>query len=152
MTEIFLSKQKLEEFKKELSDLKTRGRREISERLRHAKEMGDLSENADYTAARDEQRLLEKRIGELTTMICEAVVIEKNQKSNEVKIGSTIKAKKDDKTFSFVIVSPEESQPSKGLISDKSPLGKSFLKKKVGETAEVNAPSGLMKYKILRIE
>lgn len=152
MQKIFLSKQKLEELEKELADLKTRGRREIAARLKQAKEMGDLSENAEYAATRDEQRLLEKRIGELEETLCKAAVLNKPRENDKVKIGSAIKVEKDGKTFAYSIVSPEESQPSKRLISDQSPLGKAFLGKKAGETAEVKTPAGLMKYKILGIE
>lgn len=152
MKKIFLSKQKMEELERELADLKTCGRREIAARLKQAKEMGDLSENAEYAAARDEQKLLEKRIGELGEILSGAAVLNKTKKNNEIKIGSTIKVEKDGKTFVYDIVSPEESQPSKGLISDQSPLGRAFLGKKAGETAEVKTPAGLMKYKILGIE
>jgi transcription elongation factor GreA len=156
MQKYYFTKERLEELKKELEYLKTEGRKEISEQLQKAKEYGDLSENAEYSEAREEQRRLETRISELEVMIRNASIIEEQRKgsgkTSEVKIGSKVVVKRDGKAYEYFIVGADEANPSLGKISNESPLGKALLGKKVGEEAIVNAPTGKIVYKITKIE
>src|SRR3989344_320147 len=148
----YVSKERLEELKKELEDLKGRRRIEIAERLKRAKEAGDLSENSEYFEAREEQALVESRIFELEELIKKSVIIEKPKQTVFVKIGSTVMAQKDKDTRRFSIVGSTEAKPDEGLLSNESPLGKAFLGKRVGEEVTIEAPGGEMTYKILAIE
>ena len=148
----YLSKESLEELKKELESFKKDGRMEIAERLKRAKEYGDLSENSEYTDAKDAQSKLESRIFELEEIIRSAVLIKKNLRKDTVGIGSTVEAQKGIKTFKYTIVGSREAKPEANLISNESPLGEAFLDKKVGDTVEIETPSGKAKYKITKIE
>lgn len=148
----YFSKESLEELKKELESLKKDGRMEIAERLKRAKEYGDLSENSEYTDAKDAQSKLESRIFELEEIIRSAVLIKKNFRKDTVNIGSTVEAQKGIKTFRYTIVGSREARPEANLISNESPLGEAFLDKKVGDTVEIETPSGKAKYKITKIE
>lgn len=152
MAKNYLTRERLAELKKELIDLKTRARQEIAERLKQAKEMGDLSENSEFASAREEQLFLESRINQLEDLIRSAVIIHKSKGNQIVKIGSTLKAQKNNRIFTYTIVGSEDSQPEKGLISNASPLGKAFLGKKVGEIVKVGTPAGSAEYKIFEIE
>lgn len=148
----YLSKEKLEELKKELERLKTEGRKEVAEHLKKAKEYGDLSENAEYTEAKEEQQRLEGRIAELENIIRNAIIIKKSTKGDRIKIGSVVHLKRDGKIYKYIIVGIDEADPSAGKISNESPLGRALLNKKIGESVEVSAPSGKIIYKILKIE
>ncbi|MFA5083916.1 MAG: transcription elongation factor GreA [Candidatus Paceibacterota bacterium] len=152
MTRVFLTKERLAELKKELADLKTNARREIAERLKQAKEMGDLSENSEFISAREDQVLLEHRIGQLEEMTREAALIHKPNQNEVIKIGSTIKVQKGNRFFTYTIVGPEDSKPNKGLISNESPLGKAFLGKKSDDLVKAQTPVGLAEYRIIKIE
>ena len=152
MTNVYLTKERLAELKKELGDLKTIARREIAERLKQAKELGDLSENSEFTSAKEAQLLTEYRIGQLEDLIREAAIINKPRNSRTIEIGSTIKVQKGNQVFDYTIVGPQDSQPGKGKISNESPLGKAFLGKKSGETVKAQTPVGLTEYKIIKIE
>jgi transcription elongation factor GreA len=152
MQKTFLTKEKLVELKRELVDLQTGARREIAERLKQAKELGDLSENSEFASAREEQRLLESRIDQLEDLVRNAAVIRKPQNIQTVKIGSTLKVQKNSQIFVYTIVGSEDARPEKGLISNESPLGRAFLGKKVGEVVKVETPSGHTQYKIIEIE
>ncbi|MEK7574478.1 MAG: transcription elongation factor GreA [Patescibacteria group bacterium] len=152
MTNVYLTKERLAELKKELGDLKTIARREIAERLKQAKELGDLSENSEFTSAKEAQLLTEYRIGQLEDLIREAAIINKPRNSQTIEIGSTIKVQKGNQVFDYTIVGPQDSQPGKGKISNESPLGKAFLGKKSGETVKAQTPVGLTEYKIIKIE
>jgi len=147
-----LTKEGLEKLRKEIEYLKKEGRREIAERLKRAKEYGDLSENSEYTDAKDAQSKLESRIFELEEIIRSAVLIKKNFRKDTVNIGSTVEAQKGIKTFRYTIVGSREARPEANLISNESPLGEAFLDKKVGDTVEIETPSGKAKYKITKIE
>ena len=153
MTKQYLTKERLEEFKTELESLKNTRRNEVAQRLKQAKEYGDLSENSEYAEARDEQANVETRIFELEDLLKDAVVIEKNGASNGiVEVGSVITIKKGDKTSVYTIVGKYEAKPEEGKISDESPLGKAFLKHKAGDKINVTTPAGQMTYEILKIE
>jgi transcription elongation factor GreA len=148
----YLTKERLEELKNELEYLKKDARAEIAERLKHAKEYGDLSENAEYSAAKDAQAQLESRIMELENIVRNATIIRKSEGGDVVRIGSTIAVKKGIKESKYTIVGSQEAKPEMNLISNESPLGKAFLGKKVGDEAEIQTPGGKVRYKIVKIE
>jgi transcription elongation factor GreA len=152
MDKYYLSKERLEELKQELDTLKKTKRAEVSDRLKLAKEYGDLSENAEYAEARDEQAVVETRIFELEEMLKKAVVIKKSEGSDTVLVGSTVTAKKGDQVVKYMIVGSYEAKPEEGKLSDESPLGRAFLKHKVGDNVIVQAPSGQVSYLITQIE
>lgn len=148
----YVTKEGLEELKNELDRLKKEDRVEIADRLKRAKEYGDLSENSEYIDAKDAQAKLETRIFELEEMIRNAVLIRKSKSKDSVNIGSTVEVQKNGKVVKYTIVGSEESNPAMNLISNESPLGRAFLTKKVGDAFEVQVPSGKIKYKILTID
>lgn len=152
MEKQYVSKEKLEELKVELNQFKTTRRIEVAERLKRAKELGDLSENSEYFEAREEQAQVEGRILELEEFVKNAEIIEKAPSGGIVKVGSTVVVKKGDEKMRFVIVGSNEAKPEDGFISNESPLGSAFLDKKAGETVEVTTPKGKAEYKIISIE
>ena len=147
----YLSEEGLAELKKELEDLSLVKRREIAERIKEAKSLGDLSENAEYQEAKEAQAANEGRIAELEDLLRRAVVIKKRGNLERVWIGATVEVKSGLKHQSFTIVGSEESDPAKGLISNESPLGQAFLGKKIGEEVDVATPKGKVRYKIVSI-
>ncbi len=152
MDKQYLTKERLEELKKELEELKTKRRIEVGERLKRAKELGDLSENSEYFEAREEQAQVETRIGELEDMVKSAAIIEKPQSSSQVSVGSTVEVEKGGRRMKFTIVGSNEAKPEAGLISNESPLGNAFLGKKSGDKISVTAPKGKTEYTIVSIE
>ncbi|MBI4087594.1 MAG: transcription elongation factor GreA [Candidatus Liptonbacteria bacterium] len=152
MAKYYLTKERLEELKEELDDLKNKKRVEIAERLKHAKEYGDLSENSEYAQAREDQSVVETRIFELEEMLKKAVIIKKSAGGDKVEVGSTITAKKGDHVVSYTIVGAYEAKPEEGRISDQSPLGRAFLGHRVGDKVSVQTPSALVEYQITKIE
>lgn len=149
---VYLSKSGLEKLKKELRELKVQKRQEIAARLEHAKSLGDLSENAEYQEAKEEQSLVEAQIAELEENLRNAVIIGEDLGTDLVRIGSTVRVKSNRGEESYMIVGSEEADPLRGKISNESPLGKAFLGKKVGERIEVKTPGGLIEYEILEIK
>jgi len=148
----YISKEGLEQRKKELEELKLK-RQEISQRIEEAKALGDLSENQEYASAREAQAFNEGKIIEMEQFLRDVVVIDnKNRKSSDVQIGSTVEVKANGKSREFTIVGSEEADPMAGRISNESPLGKAFLGKKTGQEVEVETPGGKIKYKILTIK
>ncbi|MDD7112988.1 MAG: transcription elongation factor GreA [Lachnospiraceae bacterium] len=138
----------------ELQDLKVVKRKEIAQKIKEAREQGDLSENAEYDAAKDEQRSIEARIEELEKIIKNAEVIDESAIDNDtVSIGSTVKFYDEeyDEELEYRIVGSTESDILKGLISNESPLGKALIGSKIGEEIEVEAAEGVSRYKILGI-
>lgn len=138
--------------KEELEALKNKKRIEVAERLKHAKEYGDLSENSEYAEAREEQALVEGRIFELDELMKKAVLITETEGSDTVRVGSTVNVKKGDNIFTYTIVGAYEANPTEGKISDESPIGRSFLERKVGDDVTVSTPSGEAVYKIMKIK
>jgi transcription elongation factor GreA len=137
----------------ELQELKGPKREELSQRLRSAIQMGDLSENADYHKAKEDQGFLEGRIQELEAILRNTVIIEKGSGQDYVFIGSHVTIQED--TFdpeTYYLVGPTEADPRKGKISHESPIGRALMNKKVGDIAEADAPSGKIKFKVLKIE
>lgn len=150
----FITKEGLESLQKEINHLKSVRRKEIAERIQEAKELGDLSENAEYSEAKEEQAFVEGKIQEIEHLLRHVTVIKKNQLSHEkVGIGSTVKVESGaGKEFTYTIVGANEANPSKGFISNESPIGKAFLDHKVGEKINVPTPRGFIEYTILRVE
>jgi transcription elongation factor GreA len=151
MDKQYFTKERLEALKEELADLKTRRRIEVGDRLKRAKELGDLSENSEYFEAREEQAQVETRIGELEDMIKNAEIIEKSGSTSTVSIGSTIEVEKEGQRRKFTIVGSNEAKPEAGFISNESPLGKSFLGKMVGDKVIVTTPGGKAEYTVISI-
>jgi len=152
---VYLSKERLHELEKELNDLKTRGRKEMAQRIAEARSHGDLSENAEYDAAKDAQGLLELRISKLEEMLSKARVIDKSSvPAGEVGILSTVTIKnlKMNKIFKYTIVSPEEANLANGKISFESPVGKALMGAKKGDVVDAKVPAGLIQFEILEIE
>lgn len=149
----YLTKESLKKAQDDLEKMKKQGRKEISDQLKQAIEYGDLSENASYTAAKDAQANLERKILELENLIKNAEIVEKNT-DGTIQIGSNIKVKikNESEIYEYMIVSPREANPGKSLISNESPLGKAFLGKKKGEAVEVQTPGGVSKYEILEVK
>ncbi len=148
---VYVSKEGLEKFKKELDDLVNIKRKEIIERIERAKELGDLSENAEYAAAKDEQAFTEGRIIELQDMIVRAEVINGGGKGSNVSVGSKVKVKSDGVETEYEIVGVAEADPMNGKISNESPLGRAFLGRKVGDKVQIQVPKGMVTYTILEI-
>src|SRR3989338_6240477 len=151
MEKYYVTEERLVELKAELERLRGEIRREIADRLQKAKELGDLAENADYIEAREEQGFLETLIIELEDMIQRAVVIKKTTHQDMIQIGSTFHTQNGDRSFTFTIVGSNETKPEEGLISNESPIGKSFLGKKTGDKTVVKTPKGEAVYEILSI-
>lgn len=129
-------------------------RREVAQKLKEARSFGDLSENAEYDEAKNEQAILESRINELEILIANATVVEDEDISiNEIGVGSIIKIKdlELNEIENLQIVGSTESDPDNGKISDESPIGRAALKKKVGEVFEVEAPAGALKFEVIEI-
>lgn len=148
----YLTKEGLEKFKKELEELKTVKRKEIAKKIEEAKELGDLSENAEYSSARDEQAFIEARIAELENIVRNVVIIDKESKNSEqVNVGSSVTVERHGVIKNFFIVGSQEVNPSQGKISNESPLGQAFLGKRVGDIVEVEVPAGKMKFKVISI-
>jgi len=146
-----LTPEAYEKLKKELEYLKTEGRREIAERLKHTASFGDLTENFAYQQAKDDQEFIERRIAELEAILNDAVIITKRKSKKVVDVGSVVILIFNGEEQKFQIVEPEEANPTEGKISFKSPLGQAILGKRVGDEAIVEAPNGKIKCKILKI-
>jgi transcription elongation factor GreA len=149
----YFSKEGLEKLKNELLERTDVRRPEIALRIKEAKEQGDLSENAEFDAAKEAQSINEGRIEEIRQILDNAVVIADGAKSSGViVVGSSIKVDSGKGPKQFVIVGVTESNPSAGFISNESPLGKAFLGHKKGDTVEVRTPGGLENYKVLEVK
>lgn len=147
----YLTAERFEELKAELVNLKTVRRLEVADRLKRAKELGDLSENAEYSEAREEQAVVESRIFEVEDMIKNAVIIKTGTDSKLVEIGSSVVVSRGGKETTYHIVGSNETKPEDGYISNESPLGKAFLGHKPGEEVTVTTPKGDVKYTIVKI-
>ena len=138
----------------ELQDLKVVKRKEIAQKIKEAREQGDLSENAEYDAAKDEQRSIEAKIEELEKIIRNAEVIDESAFDKDtVSIGSTVRFYDEefDEELEYRIVGSTESDIMKGLISNESPLGKALVGAKIGQEIEVESADGVSRYKVLEI-
>jgi transcription elongation factor GreA len=137
----------------ELEELKGPRREELSKRLRSAIQMGDLSENADYHKAKEDQGFLEGRIKELENILRNTVTIEKTAGQDTIFIGAHVTIQEgSEEPETYHLVGPTEADPRKGRISHESPIGRALMDKKVGDIAEAETPGGKLKFKILKIE
>ena len=148
--EFLLTADGISTLKGELDTLLVKKRPEIAARLKEAKDDGDLSENAMYDAARDEQSFVEGRIAEIEHILKHAKLIE-SKGGAAVSLGSTVHLSLEDGEQHYTIVGSTEANPDKGMISDQSPLGRALLGRKPGEAVEISVPSGKMTYKIVKI-
>lgn len=137
------------ELERELEELKGR-RGAIAEKIAEARDYGDLSENAEYDAAREEQGLVESRIAEIEDVLLNAEIIT-STKGSKVALGSKVELKTGRKTVNYHIVGPVEADPLEGKISNESPIGVALMGKKVGEVATITTPKGEIKYEIVKI-
>lgn len=148
---IFLTKEGLNKLQQEYKELTEVKRREIAKSIQKAREQGDLSENAGYDSARDNQAQVEGRILELEELLKRAQVIKKVKGEEKVEIGVKVRVHLEGHDREFQIVGAPEADPVSGKISHESPLGRALLGKKVGEKIEVETPAGKVTYKILDI-
>lgn len=149
----YLTKEGFEKIKSELEELKAVKRKTIARRIQEAKELGDLSENAEYAEAKNEQSFVEGRIAELEATLKNATIIEKEKLNTTiVEVGNKLELQTPDKSVrEYIIVGSNEVDPEKGFISNESPLGKALLGKKVGESVELDAPGGKSAYTVKSI-
>ena len=145
-----LTQNGVDELKAELEILIAR-RVDIAESIRSARELGDLSENSEYQAARADQERNESRISELENILQNVEIIKKPRGDSKVQLGSTVKLKSDGKTKEFQVVGTVEADPLNGKVSDEAPIGKALLGKKVGEEVEIKTPAETATYKITSI-
>lgn len=137
----------------ELKELTGERRTELAQRLRSAIQMGDLSENADYHKAKEDQAFLEGRIQEIEAILRNSVLIEKKASSGTVTVGTTVTIQEDGfDPETYYLVGPTEADPRHGRISHESPIGKALMDKKVGDVAEAETPGGKIKFKIVKID
>jgi transcription elongation factor GreA len=138
------------ELEAELVELKSR-RGAVADKIAEARDFGDLSENAEYDAAREEQGLLETRIAEIEDILLNADLIKAGSKS-KVSLGSTVELKTGKKTVSYTVVGPVEADPLEGRVSNESPIGSALFGKKVGDSVTISAPRGDISYEIASIK
>ncbi|HEY8192686.1 MAG TPA: transcription elongation factor GreA [Gaiellaceae bacterium] len=153
---MILTPEGYKKLKAEIEHLSTDRRREVAERIRVARQFGDIAENAEYDDAKNDQMLLEHRIARLEEQLRNARVIEKKEISSDiVSVGSTVRLRDVDakQTVEYYIVGSAEANPSENKLSNESPVGKAIMGHKKGETVEVTTPRGAsLKYKILDIK
>jgi transcription elongation factor GreA len=153
--EVILTPEGYEKLKHEIEELSTTKRREVAERIRVAREFGDIAENAEYDDAKNEQMLLEHRIATLEERLRDARVISKKDIAKDVvSVGSKVKLRDvaAKETIEYHIVGSAEANPAENKLSNESPVGKAIMGHKKGETVEVSAPRGTLKFKILEIK
>lgn len=148
----YISRTGLEELKRELQELKTVRRHEVAQRLAEATELGDLSENSEYLAAREAQDALERRIAELEDAVKAGVVIEDEFGiAGVIRVGSTVRVRENGAEVSYTIVGSREARPQEGKISNESPLGQALLGKQAGDTVGVQTPTGTKTYAVISV-
>ena len=152
--QVYLTSEGAAQLKEELEQLKGPARQELAQRLRSAIQMGDLSENADYHKAKEDQAFLEGRIQELEYLIRNAVIIEENRAARDVvDVGAHVTIQEEDYPPEiYMLVGAKEADPSNGRISNESPIGKALLGSRVGDEVIAETPGGKLKFKILKIE
>jgi transcription elongation factor GreA len=148
----YLTPEGAEKLRAELKELTGPRRVELSQRLRSAIQMGDLSENADYHKAKEDQAFLEGRIQEIEAVLRTAIIVEKT-KSDVVSVGSTVTVQEDVfEPETYYLVGAKEADPRNGKISNESPIGRALMEHKVGDVVEAETPGGKLRFKILKIE
>jgi transcription elongation factor GreA len=150
--ELFLTRDGAEKLRRELEELRGPRRADLARRLRTAIQHGDLTENADYTAAKEEQAFLEGRVQELELLLKEATIVDAQPASDEAAVGSTVVVSRDGGApETFQLVGVKEADPRNGKISHESPIGRALMGKRVGETSIAQTPGGQVELKILEI-
>jgi transcription elongation factor GreA len=151
--EIFLTKEGYEALLRELEDLKRNKRKEVTEKIKEAKEFGDLSENSEYTEAKNQQAFVEGRILTIENILSKAKIIEEDGYDDRVSIGSKVKLLNltDNSIVEYHIVSPPEINIKENKISDESPVGKALIGAGIGDVIRVKVPKGELEFKILEI-
>ncbi|MCX6154697.1 MAG: transcription elongation factor GreA [Candidatus Kapabacteria bacterium] len=151
---VYLTKERVNEFESELHDLKTRGRREMAQKISDARSHGDLSENADYDAAKEAQQLMEMKIAKIEMTLAKVQIIKADEfPSDKVYILSKVKIKntKTGDIIDYQMVSPEEADFERRKLSVTSPIGKALLGKVTGDFAQIKVPAGIVDFEILEI-
>ena len=150
---VYVTSEGLKKLEDELEHLRTVKRQEVAQRLHEAMEDGELIENAEYEAAKNEQAFVEGRILELEHMLAQAQVIETGKSTGIVGIGSTVVIQENSKPAeTYTIVGAAEANPREGLISNESPLGQALLDRKPGDDVDVRAPAGTLRFRIVKIK
>lgn len=150
--QMYLTPEGAERLQEELKELTSTRRDELSQRLRSAIQMGDLSENADYHKAKEDQAFLEGRIQEIEAVLRTAVIVERT-KSDVVTVGCTVTVQEDSfDPETYYLVGAKEADPRNGKISNESPIGRALMDHKVGDVVEAETPGGKLRFKILKIE
>jgi len=155
LKEVILTAEGYEKLKREIDHLRNDKRREVAERIRVAREFGDIAENAEYDDAKNEQAMLEHKIAQLEERLLSARVISKKEISKDtVSVGSKVRLRDvaANKTFEYHIVGSAEADPAQNKLSNESPVGKAIIGHKKGDVVEVAAPRGALKFKILEIK
>ena len=154
MEYVYLTEEGLKKLKDELHELKYKIRPQISQKVATARDHGDLKENAEYHAAREELSMVETKIQQLQDRVARARIISEDEiNTDEVSILNTVKVKdlRNGKEYEYILVSAEEANIKENKISVSSPVGRGLLGRKVGEVAEIQVPAGLLRYEILEI-
>jgi len=149
----YLTDAGIQKLNNELTDLTTKQRPELAKRLREAIQMGDLKENADYHAAKEDQAFIEGRILEVQEMLRSSVLISNQIDKQEVSIGSTVTISEDNSDEEqYTLVGSAEADPTMGRISHESPIGQAIIGKSIGDSVQVSTPGGNITFEIIRIE
>jgi transcription elongation factor GreA len=150
----FLTREGFDKLQEELDQLRTQRRQEIAERLHEAMEGGELIDNAEYEAAKNEQAFVEGRIKELEVLLATAKIVDEAASADTVQVGTKVTIQEDgsDSTECYAIVGAAEANPSAGKISNESPLGRALLNKKAGDKAQVDAPAGPFMVTVVKVE
>jgi len=149
----FLTKQGFQKLQEELDHLRTTRRQEVAKRLHEAMEGGELIEDAEYEAAKNEQAFVEGRIQELEMLLANARVIEENNKTDHVQVGATVTIQEGDNAVEiYTIVGPAEASPRNGRISNESPLGRALMEHHAGDIVRVEAPGGSFTVRVVKVE
>ncbi len=138
----------------ELENLKVNARREIADKIKEARAQGDLSENAEYDAAKDEQRDIEARIGEIEQILKNCIVVQETVEEGRISIGSRVLLLdiEEEEEMELDLVGSSEANSLKGRISNESPVGKALMGKEVGDVVQVETQAGVIQYKVLKVE
>jgi transcription elongation factor GreA len=153
MPPTFLTRQGYDKLQEELDYLRSVKRQEVAQRLHEAMEGGELIEDAEYEAAKNEQAFVEGRIQELEILLANARVIEEKEKSDIVGVGSTVAIQESDNPEEiYTIVGPAEASPRDGRISNESPLGRALMDRRAGDTVRVDAPGGTFTVRVVKVE
>ena len=153
MPPTFLTRQGYDKLQEELDYLRSVKRQEVAQRLHEAMEGGELIEDAEYEAAKNEQAFVEGRIQELEILLANARVIEENEKTDVVNVGSTVGIREGENPEEiYTIVGPAEASPRDGRISNESPLGRALMERRAGDTVRVDAPGGTFSVRVTKVE